>query len=110
MDINATLEIGMIPAMSVVGVVYLLSRVAGKTGGTYLGAVLAGEDKTLRRYMGLALLPQAGVALGFALIVKSAFPSEGSDIFLVVTATTVFFEILGPILTKTALKAAGETG
>lgn len=105
---GAHLKIGMIPAMSALGVVYLLSRVAGKTGGAYLGAALVGEDKTLRRYMGLALLPQAGVALGFAIIVKSAFPSGGSEIFLVVTATTVFFEILGPVLTRTALKAAGE--
>jgi len=105
---GAHLKIGMIPGMSVLGLVYLLSRVAGKTGGAYLGAALVGEDKTVRRYMGLALLPQAGVALGFALIVKSAFPSGGSEIFLVVTATTVFFEILGPVLTRTALKAAGE--
>ena len=105
---GAHLKIGMIPAMSALGVVYLLSRVAGKTGGAYLGAALVGEDKTFRRYMGLALLPQAGVALGFAIIVKSAFPSGGSEIFLVVTATTVFFEILGPVLTRTALKAAGE--
>lgn len=105
---GAHLKIGMIPAMSALGVVYLLSRVAGKTGGAYLGAALVGEDKTVRKYMGLALLPQAGVALGFAIIVKSAFPSRGSEIFLVVTATTVFFEILGPVFTRTALKAAGE--
>ena len=105
---GAHLKIGMIPAMSALGVVYLLSRVAGKTGGAYLGAALVGEDKTVRKYMGLALLPQAGVALGFAIIVKSAFPSGGSEIFLVVTATTVFFEILGPVFTRTALKAAGE--
>jgi len=107
---GAHLKIGMIPAMSILGVVYLLSRVAGKIAGTWLGAALMGEDKPVRRYMGLALLPQAGVALGFALIVKSAFPSGGSEIFLVITATTVFFEILGPILTESALKAAGETG
>jgi Kef-type K+ transport system membrane component KefB len=105
---GAHLQIGMIPAMSLLGVVYLVSRVAGKTGGTWLGAALAGEDKTVRRFMGLALLPQAGVALGFALIVKSAFPSEGPDIFLIITATTVFFEILGPVLTEAALKASGE--
>ncbi|MCK4463595.1 MAG: cation:proton antiporter, partial [Candidatus Omnitrophica bacterium] len=59
--------------------------------------------------MGWALVPQAGVALGAALIAKDAFPSViGTTIFSTIVATTIIYELIGPLLTKFALIKAGE--
>ena len=58
--------------------------------------------------MGWGLLPQAGVALGCALIAKSDFPQVGGIIFTTIVATTVIYELIGPICTKIALEKAGE--
>ena len=60
--------------------------------------------------MGVALMPQAGVALGMALVATQRIP-ELTDILLpIVISATVFFELLGPILTRLALKRSGEVG
>lgn len=58
--------------------------------------------------MGLALMPQAGVALGMALIATNQFPEIGGIIFPIVAGTTVLFELVGPIMTRIALTRAGE--
>lgn len=108
---GAHLEVGMITGISMLGLVYLIFRFAGKMGGGWLGARISGAGREARRWIGLALMPQAGVALGFALIVKADFAgNSGREVFFVVLATTVFFEILGPVFTKIALERAGETG
>ena len=108
---GAHLEIGMLIGVSMVGIVYIAARFAGKIGGTWLGAVISGAGDKIRKWLGIALLPQAGVALGFALIVKNEFSgASGDEVFFVILASTVFFEILGPVFTQVSLKAAGETG
>ena len=71
------------------------------------GYIIKVEDR-IRRYLGFALLPQAGVALGCALIAKNDFPKVGSMIFTTIIATTVIYELIGPICTKFALHKAGE--
>jgi Kef-type K+ transport system membrane component KefB len=106
---GAHLKIDMVTGMSVIGLIYILSRMAGKVGGAYVGSLLIKAEPIVKKWMGLSLLPQAGVALGFALIVKSAFPDRGQEIFFVITASTVFFEMVGPIFTKISLNSAGET-
>jgi hypothetical protein len=72
------------------------------------GGYFAGADAKTTKYMGLALLPQAGVALGMALVAKNHFPDAADTIFTIAIATTVVFEILGPICTRYALSKAGE--
>jgi len=67
------------------------------------------EDKNIRKYLGVALLPQAGVAIGMSQIVVNALPSEyGSQIRAVVLCATLVYELVGPLLTKIVLKRAGE--
>ena len=106
---GANLKVNLVSNLSLIGFLYLFFRVFGKLIGTYLGARIIKAKETVRNYLGLAMLPQAGVALGFALVVKSSFPETGGqEVFFVITATTVFFEIAGPILAKLALKKAGE--
>lgn len=89
---------------------YLVLRSIGRLAGGWLGAHLAGRDGTWRRWMGLALLPQAGVALGMALVVSQRFPEVGRAIVPAVVATTVLFELAGPVLTRMALVRVEETG
>lgn len=106
---GAHLKVDMISNLSLVGFLYLVFRVFGKLTGAYLGAKIIHAKENVKKYLGLAMLPQAGVALGFALIVKSSFPKTGGEeVFFVITATTVLFEIAGPVLTKLSLKKAGE--
>ncbi|MBW2401218.1 MAG: cation:proton antiporter, partial [Deltaproteobacteria bacterium] len=62
------------------------------------------------RWMGIALLPQAGVALGMALVASQRFPEAGEVILPVVIASTVFFEMLGPIATRFALDRTAAGG
>jgi Kef-type K+ transport system membrane component KefB len=70
---GASLDSTVIPEIGVLGGAYVLFRVVGKVVGAAAGGVLAGVPETTKRWLGLALLPQAGVALGFALLDLSRF-------------------------------------
>ncbi len=95
-----------------IGLTFLISRSAGKYGGAYLSARLAKCDDNIVKYLGITLLPQAGVALGMADMVKSAAEFSGTLIAEIVVSITLFavlvYEIIGPALTKTALLKAGD--
>ena len=106
---GATLEIHSLETIGVIGAVYLVARTAGLLGGCWAGAVLAGGGRTLRRYTGMALLPQAGVAMGMALVAANALPEHGQTLLSIVIATTIVFEIFGPVFTRRALRLAGES-
>jgi hypothetical protein len=64
-------------------------------------------DSKTRCWMGFALLPQAGVAMGMALVASSRFPEYQQVLLTVVISSTVFFEIIGPVFTRAALRRAG---
>ncbi|MEE9487764.1 MAG: cation:proton antiporter [Candidatus Brocadiales bacterium] len=95
-------------ALGGVGLAYIICRAAGKMLSALPGGYFAGADAKTTKYMGLALLPQAGVALGMALVAKNHFPDVADTIFTIAIATTVVFEILGPVCTRYALSKAGE--
>lgn len=90
------------------GITYLLFRIAGKLTGASLGGYLSRATSSVRKYLGFGLVPQAGVALGVALIAKMEFPEVGSVLFTVIVATTIVYEIIGPFCTKFVLTRAGE--
>ena len=81
----------------------VLSRVAGKLLGAWLGATVSQASAATRRWMGMALLPQAGVAIGMALLVVNEYPGLGATILPLVIGTTVLFELVGPVATRLAL-------
>ena len=105
---GANLEIGLLKTLGGLGLAYVGFRALGKIGGAYLGGVIAQVPERIKNYMGFALLPQAGVALGVALIAKEQFPEIGGMIFTTIVATTVIYEIIGPICTRVSLSKAGE--
>ncbi|MGA1794425.1 MAG: cation:proton antiporter [bacterium] len=90
--------------------VYIFSRAMGKLGGVYLGGIVAGVDKKLKKYLGFAMLPQAGVAIALVLQVSVIFPHIASLITALVLGSVAVNEIMGPIGSKYAITKAGEAG
>ena len=91
-------------------VAYIVARVVGKYLGARSSARLAGGDRTVQRYLGLALLPQAGVAIGLALRASGSAGIEQTGVLLLNTmiGSTIIFELSAPWLTKLSLERAGE--
>ncbi|MCD4831134.1 MAG: cation:proton antiporter [Anaerohalosphaeraceae bacterium] len=91
--------------------VYAISRAIGKIFGSWLGAKWSHSPITVQRYLGICLLPQAGVAIGLAILSGKSFDSEiGRTIIMVVMSATFLMEIFGPMLVKVGVKKAGEIG
>ena len=105
---GANLEISLLPRIGVIAVVYFGFRILGKVAGASLGAHLSKATNSVKKYIGFALIPQAGVALGVALIAKSSFPEVGGIIFTTIVTATIVFELVGPFATRFALRKAGE--
>ncbi len=106
---GAELELSLLPTVGLLGAMYILFRSAGKYFGARLGSSAVHEDQNIRKYLGVALLPQAGVAIGMSQIVVSSLPIElGSQIRAVVLCATLIYELIGPLLTKMVLTRAGE--
>ncbi len=117
---GAHLQLSALPALGGIGVVYIIGRTVGLVGGARLGGVIGHVEPKVKKYLGLGILSQAGVAIGLSLIINQQLTQLdarynlphavqiGSSVLATITATCVFFEIVGPILTKVALKKAGE--
>ena len=105
---GAHLDFTILYKMGIVGLLYIIFRVIGKVYGARLGARISKAPKSIENWIGLSLTPQAGVALGIGLVAKSTFPDFGNYIFTVIAATTVIFELVGPLLTKISLIKVGE--
>jgi Kef-type K+ transport system membrane component KefB len=101
---GASLHVDELFAVGWIGLVYILAR----TAGTYCGAGIAGRfvgaEKVIQRWMGVCLLPQAGVAIGMALLASQRFPELKDTILPIVIGSTVVFEITGPALTRIVIK------
>lgn len=105
---GAGLDFSVLTTVGLVGVIYVIARVAGKVLGATLGAVVEKCDRNIIRYLGLTLIPQAGVAIGMARLAMQDLPEYGAIINAVVLAGTLVYELTGPVITKTALLKAGE--
>ncbi|NLK39106.1 MAG: cation:proton antiporter [Clostridiales bacterium] len=105
---GAELDISIIPKIGVIGVIYVVVRVVGKISGATLGAWLMKAPETVRKYIGLTLVPQAGVAIGLSLIASNTLPEHGKTIRAVILCATLIYELVGPAITKIGLKKAGE--
>jgi len=105
---GAELNLFILPQIGLLGIAYILARVAGKIGGASLGAVLAHSQPQVRKYIGFTLIPQAGVAIGLSLIAAKALPDIGQTIQAVILCGTFVYELIGPVCTKLALMRAKE--
>ncbi len=90
--------------------VFVVFRAMGKTAGTMLGGKISHADKSVRKYTVGGLLPQGGIVIGLALMMKQeAFAADFADIIIgVIVGATVVHELVGPVFSKTFLRRAGE--
>ena len=106
---GAALELSSIGEVGVIGVAYIGLRVAGKLSGCVVGARLTEQPPATGRWLGAAMLPQAGVAIGLTLLAVERFPEVADELLPVVIAATMLFELVGPFGTSVALQRMGET-
>ena len=107
---GAELDLRVFSDLAVVGigVAYIAARSAGKIAGASLSAKWMKCESTICKYLGITLLPQAGVALGMSVTVASDFGAEGAIVRNIVLFSVLIYELVGPALTKMALTRAGE--
>ena len=107
---GAELDLTVFADLAVVGigVVYILARSAGKIVGSNTSARLTRCEESICKYLGVTLLPQAGVALGMSVLVAAQFGEEGALVRNIVLFSVMIYELVGPTLTKMALTAAGD--
>ncbi|MBR2615968.1 MAG: cation:proton antiporter, partial [Clostridia bacterium] len=106
---GAELELGVFGDLAIVciGAVYILFRSLGKYFGAALSARLTGCSAPIQKYLGITLLPQAGVALGMCATAMQ-LGNEGALIRNITLFAVLIYEVFGPVLTRMALTAAGE--
>lgn len=104
------LSIDFLLTMPFVIVVYVFFRILGKITGVWIGAKISGAGAYIQKNLGIALFPQAGIAIGLALSLQSqaGFEIMAPIILNVIIATTLVHEFLGPVFTKRVLKRSGE--
>ena len=107
---GAELELSVLSsgAVILIGIVYILSRSAGKYIGSYISCSATHCDSTVKKYLGITLLPQAGVALGMCVTASKLGTTDGVLIRNIVLFSVLVYELVGPLLTKWALTKAGD--
>ncbi len=90
---------------------YLIGRSAGKMFGAYIGSMISGAEKSVKKYLPLCLFSQAGVAIGLSILASHRFSKDIGDlIVIVITATTFVVQLIGPPFVKIAIQKANEIG
>ncbi|MGJ8571515.1 MAG: cation:proton antiporter [Hoeflea sp.] len=103
---GASLKTANLAEIGYICAAYCILRAIARLLGGWVGGRLAGLPPTESRLTGLGLMPQAGVAIGMALVASERFPEIGEDLLAVAVASTIAFEIIGPFLTQIALRRA----
>ena len=113
--VGARLQIGLLPTMGILGLLYIIGRTAGKWIGAWFGSWISGAESSVRKYLGWALFSQAGVAIGLALDIYQHFGKYGTTgetmghtVLNIIAATTLIVQIIGPPSVKFAITKAKE--
>ncbi len=113
LQFNSLIEFGIMSTVVII-IVYIVYRILGKLAGAVLAGKALHAPPTIEKYLGFALLSQAGVAIGLAILANNELSAYsdmaylGALIITIITLTTIIFEIIGPIGVRYALKKAGE--
>ncbi len=107
---GAELELRVFSSVAVIsiGAAYIAARSAGKLLGAAIGSSVTKCEATVRKYLGITLLPQAGVALGMSLKATQEMGADGQLVRNIIHFGVLVYELVGPMMTKNALMAAGE--
>lgn len=102
------LDVGLLASFGMVGIAYFLVRIAGKYAGAYIGCLIGKTSVPVRNYFGVALVPQAGVAIGLAYLARRILPDRiGNLLMTIILASSVLYELTGPVCAKIALLRSG---
>ena len=107
---GADLDLSLIPAMGVIGLVYVGGRAVGKFVGAIAGARWLRLHHSVQRYLGFGLMAQAGLAVGLTIAIDQRFDAFAPIVSTVVLASVAIFEMIGPISARFALVQSGEAG
>lgn len=105
---GAELDLSVVPTVGLFGIIYIIFRVVGKMCGASFGAAICKAEQNVRKYLGPALMPQAGVAIGLSLVATRVVPEHGAQIRAIILCGTLIYELFGPVVTKISLTRAGE--
>jgi len=106
---GATLDLKILLSVGLIGIVYVLARAIGKIGGAYFGSSISNADPNVKKYLGLALLPQGGISIGLSLLVNQYLATNVSEkIITIILFSILIYESMGPIFAKIALSKADE--
>ncbi len=104
-----SLDLSTLGSMGVIGASYFVIRILGKYIGAYLGCLMAKTPRNVRNYLGLALIPQAGVAIGLAFLSKRVLPeATGHMLLAIILSSSFLYELIGPVSAKIALIYSGS--
>lgn len=102
------MDFGKFAIVGLIGIVYFFVRIIGKYAGAWVGCRIYREEPKVRNYLGLALIPQAGVAIGLAVLGQRMLPAEiGAEFYAIIICSSVLYEMIGPGLAKLALAKSG---
>ena len=101
-------DLSVLKLAGVLAVLIVLARWSGKYLGVRIGATISHAPDNVKNYLGLALLPKAGVTIGLILLASREFPSFGVLMLNAVLASTIINELIAPPLTKYAISKSGE--
>lgn len=103
------MDLSAFGTLGIIGVVYFIIRIAGKYIGAFLGCTLAKTSKSVRNYLGMALVPQAGVAIGLAFLGRRILnDTMGNMLLTIILSSSVLYEMVGPASAKIALIYSGS--
>lgn len=105
---GASLDLSVLVKIGGLGIAYVFARAVGKIFGATIGAIMVKAEDVVKKYLGIALLPQGGISIGLSMIVARELPDFSSEIVTLILFSVLVFEISGPILAKIAITKAGE--
>jgi len=105
---GASLHLESLLEVGIIGAAYIVLRILGRISGSYIGAKWAGCEEKKYQWIGLAMLPHAGIPIGMVLLASNHFPQLKDSLLAVILGATIIFELIGPIITRNMLVKAGE--
>lgn len=105
---GAGFQISALKGIGIIGLIYVVVRVAGKWLGAWFGGRITKQEEKICKYLGPTLMPQAGVALGLVAAASQLVPDYAPQIRVIILCSTFIYSIIGPVVAKTALIKSGE--
>lgn len=98
------LNLSMLASLGIIGIAYFLVRILSKVGGAYVGGQITYSSPRIKKYIGLALIPQASISIGLATLATRVLPTAlGETLSVIVISSAILYELIGPILSKYAI-------